>query len=255
MWLASGSNWHSACEATARRFKHSHTEWKLQLPVVSLENSVCFNIYLVLCWSIPLVEVSKCDADPQDDDNCHHEDSEDVAWQRKAQVGRDKNMKCMWTHWGSSMPVVPRSFFFLGPVCTRWLTPITGCTAAASPPWEAELAGRRLWVEEGSPAESRDLASAGTSDASSEDINNNCQLWSKWTVINKAKNLWHYGNKTASLVGFWTGAAVSLSSRAGALYVNKCCWWCVLLQKLVLSTKLLQELPPQVRTYICALFI
>lgn len=82
------------------------------------------------------------------------------------------------------LPVVPRSFFFLGPVCTCWLIPMTGCTAAAWWPEEAELVGRRPSVEEGSPAESRDLASAGSSDASSEDINNFCQLHSKLTAIN-----------------------------------------------------------------------
>lgn len=117
-------------------------------------------------------------------------------------------MKCMWKHWGSTIPVVPRSFFFLGPVCTRWLIPITGCTAAAPPPVEAELVGRRLSVEEGSPAESRGLTLAGTTGASSEDINNYCQLYSKLTVINKPLNLCHYSNKEVSFVGFWTGTAM-----------------------------------------------
>lgn len=54
---------------------------------------------------------------------------------------------------------MPRSFFFLGPVCTRWLIPITGCTAATSPREGPDLAGWKLCVEGGVPVELRDSAS------------------------------------------------------------------------------------------------
>lgn len=64
---------------------------------------------------------------------------------------------------------MPGSFFFLGPVRTRWLIPITGCTAATSP-WETpDLTGWKLSVEGVVPIGLRDSASAGTVEAGSED--------------------------------------------------------------------------------------
>lgn len=64
---------------------------------------------------------------------------------------------------------MPRSFFCFGPVRTRWLTPITGCTAATSPWAGPDLAGWKLFVEGVVPVGSTGSASAGAAEPCSGD--------------------------------------------------------------------------------------
>lgn len=124
---------------------------------------------LLWCWYLPLEEVAKCDAYSKDDYNRHHEDTDDVAWQTK-RTRKVKNVTYKYVtkiftllyRVNYNIPSMPRSFFFLGPVCTRWLIPITGCTAATSPREGPDLAGWKLCVEGGVPVELRDSASVRT---------------------------------------------------------------------------------------------
>lgn len=65
-------------EAMAQRLKHSQSESKSSL-LFHWKTTSVFHVYFLPCRSIPLVEVSKCDASSEDNDDRHHEDSEDKA--------------------------------------------------------------------------------------------------------------------------------------------------------------------------------